>query len=92
MACFVYILQCADNSFYTGWTVDLAARISAHNKGAGAKYTRGRTPVQLVYSETLPDKSTALRREIEIKKLTRSEKVQLMEQKTNAGFPFGVLH
>ena len=57
---YVYILKCADDTFYTGWTNNIDLRIKAHNEGKGAKYTRGRTPVELVYYEVLPTKSEAL--------------------------------
>jgi len=73
-------MQCADDTLYTGWTTDLDARMEAHNTGTGAKYTRGRGPVKLVYSEAHTDKSAALRREIQIKKLTRQEKLALITQ------------
>ena len=72
-----YLLQCSDNTLYCGITNDLEKRLAAHNAGEGAKYTRGRTPVKLKYSEPCADKSTALKREMEIKKLPRSEKLAL---------------
>ncbi len=75
---FVYILECNDTTLYTGWTTDLDNRINRHNQGAGAKYTRGRLPVKLVYSETFQTKEEALRREHGIKKLKRSEKKKLI--------------
>lgn len=75
---YVYIVQCADESLYTGITKDLDLRIKKHNLGQGAKYTRSRAPVKLVYHEMLVDKSAALKREIEIKKLTRIEKLGLL--------------
>lgn len=75
----VYILRCCDGTFYTGWTNDIRHRLSAHNSGTGAKYTRGRRPVTLVYLERLPDKSSALKREAAIKKMTRSQKISLIE-------------
>ena len=78
MTCHVYILCCADNTLYTGWTTDLEGRIKAHNAGTGAKYTRGRGPVELVYSEELPDKQAAMQREYAIKQLTRKEKLSLI--------------
>ena len=71
MAAFVYMLRCKDGSLYTGWTNDLEHRLAMHNSGRGAKYTRGRGPLELVYSEELPDKEAALRRECAIKKLRR---------------------
>ena len=79
MGYYVYILRCADNTLYTGWTTDLDARIEAHSAGTGAKYTRGRGPVQLAYSEELPSKPEAMQREYAIKKLTRVEKLALMK-------------
>jgi putative endonuclease len=78
---FVYIISCSDGTLYTGWTTDVTARIAAHNEGTGAKYTKGRGPVTLLYTETFESKSEALRRELAIKKLSRSEKLQLAEIK-----------
>ena len=75
---YVYIVQCKDDTLYTGWTTDLNKRIAAHNAGAGAKYTRGRGPVKLVHSESFDSKSRALQREREIKQLTRAAKLQLI--------------
>lgn len=77
---YVYILKCSDNSFYTGWTNDLHKRIRTHNLKKGAKYTRGRTPVKLVYYEAYEDKITALKREYEIKKLPRNRKLELIKK------------
>ena len=74
---FVYILECGDGSLYTGIARDLDARIKTHNEGTGAKYTRGRLPVKLVYSEATNDRSSALRREHEIKQLPRQSKLVL---------------
>ena len=76
---YVYILQCRDKTYYTGSTTDLARRLRQHNGGDGAKYTRSRRPVRLVYAETAPDWSAALRREAEIKRLTRAKKSALIE-------------
>lgn len=76
----VYILECRDGTLYTGITDDLGKRLKAHNSGKGAKYTRGRGPVQLRYREECADHSSALRREIEIKRLTRQEKWLLIGQ------------
>lgn len=76
----VYILRCGDGSLYTGWTNDLAARVKAHQEKRGAKYTKARQPVELVYSENCADKSAALRREAQIKKLTRTQKLVLIGQ------------
>ena len=79
MAAFVYMLRCKDGSFYTGWTNDLEHRLAMHSSGRGAKYTRGRGPLELVYSEELPDKEAALRRECAIKKLRREQKLALLQ-------------
>lgn len=80
MGHFVYILSCADGSYYTGYTTEVEQRLLTHNAGKGAKYTRGRLPVKLVYSEEFSDKASALRREWEIKhKYTRKEKEKLIE-------------
>lgn len=79
MAAFVYMLRCKDGSLYTGWTNDLEHRLEMHNSGRGAKYTRGRGPLELVYSEELPDKEVALRRECAIKKLRREQKLALLQ-------------
>lgn len=79
MAAFVYMLRCKDGSLYTGWTNDLKHRLAMHNSGRGAKYTRGRGPLMLVYSEELPDKEAALRRECAIKKLRREQKLALLQ-------------
>ena len=80
MPAYVYILRCRDESLYTGWTNDLEKRLEAHNSGKGAKYTRGRGPVTLVYSETLSTKEEALHRECEIKKRTKTAKLALIKQ------------
>lgn len=77
---FVYIVRCADDTLYTGWTNDLEKRLSAHNSGKGAKYTRGRTPVELVYTETFDDKRDAMKREYQIKSYTREQKLCLVEK------------
>ncbi len=77
MAAYVYMLRCRDGSLYTGWTNDVQHRLAMHQQGRGAKYTRGRGPVVLVYTEELPDKGAALKREAAIKKLTRAEKLAL---------------
>ena len=74
-----YLLQCADNTLYCGITNDLDKRLAAHNTGEGAKYTRGRTPVKLLYCEPCADKSAALKREMQIKKMPRSEKLKMCE-------------
>ena len=75
---FLYILRCRDGTLYTGITTDVDKRFEAHATGKGAKYTRGRGPLTLVYRETCGDHSAALRREMEIKKLTRQEKETLI--------------
>ena len=75
---FVYILNCADDTFYTGITNDLDRRIKAHNAGTASKYTRVRRPVSIVYSEEVETKGDALRRELQIKRLTRSEKMAII--------------
>lgn len=75
---FVYLLKCSDNTFYCGYTTDTSKRLKDHNSSKSkTKYTRVRRPVQLVYSEAFADKSSALKREIEIKKLTREQKLKL---------------
>ena len=74
-----YILRCADNTLYTGMTNDLEKRLAAHNAGTAAKYTRGRSPVELVFVESCADRSAALKREMEIKSLVRGEKLALIK-------------
>ena len=80
MSWYVYILRCGDNTLYTGITGDVERRLAVHRSGKGAKYTRGRGPLELVYTEEVPDKSAALRREYQIKRLTRQEKEQLISK------------
>ncbi|RQG93250.1 GIY-YIG nuclease family protein [Natrarchaeobius halalkaliphilus] len=75
----VYVLECADGSFYTGYTTDLERRIVEHDAGEGAKYTRGRTPVALRYHERYESRSAAMSREYEIKQLSRGQKERLVE-------------
>lgn len=77
--CYVYILKCKDDSFYTGWTINLDKRIQAHNAGKASKYTRARLPVQLIYFETFENKIFAQKREYEIKQLSRPQKISLIE-------------
>ena len=77
---YIYILRCADGSLYTGWTNDLEKRLAAHQSGKGGKYTRARLPVELVYSERYDTTQTAMRREWEIKQLTREEKLALIRR------------
>jgi len=75
---YVYVLECADGSLYTGYTTDVERRVAEHDDGEGAKYTRGRMPVQLVHVESFDSKSAAMSREYEIKQLSRGEKVRLV--------------
>lgn len=75
---YVYILKCGDDTLYTGWTNNLEQRVEVHKKGRGAKYTRGRLPIELVYFEEFDEKSDALKREIKIKKLSKIEKLKLI--------------
>ena len=74
---YTYIVRCSDGTFYTGWTNDLEKRIAAHNSGEGAKYTRCRRPVELVYYESFRTKEEAMSREWHIKRLTRKQKAEL---------------
>jgi putative endonuclease len=76
--CYCYIVECADGTYYTGWAVDPERRVAIHNKGRGARYTRTRRPVRLVYVESQPDISTALKRERAIKRMTREGKRKLI--------------
>jgi putative endonuclease len=78
-AVYVYIVQCTDGTYYTGWTIDLARRVAIHNAGRGSRYTRQRRPVTLVYWEELPDRASAQRRELAIKRLSRPRKCRLVE-------------
>ena len=73
-----YVLRCSDGTLYTGWTNDIAARLKAHNSGQGAKYTRGRTPVELVYLERFDTRQEAMRREASIKNMSRVDKLKLI--------------
>lgn len=76
---YVYIVKCSDNTLYTGWTNNLEKRIKAHNEGKGAKYTMGRGPIELKYFETFETKTEALKREYAIKRLSKTEKLKLIE-------------
>lgn len=78
MPFFCYMVECADGTFYTGWSTDPERRVKTHNAGKGAKYTKTRRPVKLIYVEELADKSSALKRERAIKKLSRKEKEKLV--------------
>ncbi|RLM90886.1 GIY-YIG nuclease family protein [Halobellus sp. Atlit-38R] len=75
---YVYVLECADGSLYTGYTTDVERRVAEHDAGEGAKYTRGRTPVDLVHVESFASKSAAMSREYEIKQLSRAQKERLV--------------
>ena len=76
---YTYIIECSDGSYYTGYTTDIERRIKEHNQGKGAKYTRGRTPVELIYSEGYKSKRKAMQREHEIKNLSRKEKEAIIK-------------
>ena len=78
----VYIVKCSDETLYTGWTRNIEARLMAHNSGRGSKYTRSRLPVILMYWEMLETKSDALKREAAIKKLTRKQKLKLIDEES----------
>lgn len=75
---YTYIVECADGTFYTGWTTNLEARVAAHNAGCGARYTRSRRPVALIYYELQPNESLARKREYAIKRLSRKAKEELV--------------
>ena len=77
---YIYIVQCKDGTLYTGWTTNIENRLNKHNQGKGAKYTQGRCPVVLKYWEEVASKEEALRREHALKKLTRREKLQLINK------------
>lgn len=80
---YTYIVRCKDNSLYCGWTNNLEKRIESHNAGTGAKYTKSRRPVELVYFETFDTKEEAMSREYAIKQLTRVEKMKLIGENGN---------
>lgn len=80
MPCFCYILECSDGSYYTGWTTDPERRTVQHNAGRGARYTRSHRPVHLVYVEELPDRGSAMRRELQIKRMNRKGKEKLIKK------------
>jgi putative endonuclease len=82
LAYYCYIVECADGTFYTGWTTNPERRVKEHNAGRGALYTRFRRPVKLIYLEEAPDRSAAQRREFSIKKLTRDKKNDLVKNYT----------
>jgi putative endonuclease len=75
---FVYIAECGDGTYYTGYTTDIENREKVHNEGKGAKYTRSRLPVRIVYFESLPSKSEALKREAAVKRMRRSAKIKMI--------------
>ena len=77
---YAYILKCKDGTLYSGWTNDLTARVAAHNAGKGAKYTKSRLPVEPVYFETFETKEEAMRREWEFKRLSRAQKLELINK------------
>ncbi|WP_175637955.1 GIY-YIG nuclease family protein [Metabacillus schmidteae] len=76
---YFYVLECSDGSYYAGYTVDIERRLHNHNTGKGAKYTRGRTPVKLLYSEEFDSKSEALKMEIKFKKFSKKKKQSYIE-------------
>ncbi len=78
MTCYCYIVECSDGTYYTGWTTDPEQRLKTHNAGRGAKYTRTRRPVKLVYVEEQPDRTSAMKRERAIKMMTREKKGKLI--------------
>ena len=80
---YCYILECADGSYYTGWTTDPSRRLDQHNKGQGSRYTRTRRPVHLVYVEDQPDRSSAQKREHRLKRFSRPRKRALIETFTS---------
>ena len=82
---YVYIVKCADGTLYTGWTNDLAHRMKTHNAGKGAKYTRSRLPVELVYFEQCETPIDAQKREFRLKKLTRAQKLALIRSQSELG-------
>ena len=86
---YTYLLRCADGTLYCGWTNDLERRVAAHNAGTGAKYTKSRRPVELAYCEAFATKQEAMRREAQIKQLTRRQKLALIE---NGGDKEAVCH
>jgi putative endonuclease len=77
MACFCYILECSDGTYYTGWTTDPERRVRQHNRGTGARYTRSHRPVRLVYVEECADRTGAMKRERAIKALSHAQKEKL---------------
>lgn len=82
---YTYIVECKDGSLYTGWTTDVKKRVEAHNAGKGAKYTKSRRPVKLVYTEEHGTKQEAMSREYAIKRMTRQEKLRMIGEGKSAG-------
>ncbi len=80
MPAYIYILSCRGGGLYTGWTVDVPRRVEQHQAGKGGRYTRSHLPVELVYQEEYPTQGEAMRRECEIKKMTRAQKLTLIKQ------------
>lgn len=85
MSWWVYMLRCGDGTLYTGMAADVERRAAVHNAGKGAKYTRSRLPVEVVYREEMEDRSSALRREAAIKALSRREKLALIQERERGG-------
>ncbi|WP_324760069.1 GIY-YIG nuclease family protein [Haloarcula sp. GH36] len=81
---YTYVVRCSDGTFYTGYTTDVQRRVAEHDAGDGAKYTRGRTPVELVHVEDFESRSAAMSREHEIKQLSRDRKEELVDESTTA--------
>ena len=81
---YLYILECSDGTYYTGITTDIPRRIQAHEDGKGAKYTKGRAPLKLIYSEECTDRSSASKRELQVKALAKEEKIALIRAATDA--------
>lgn len=81
MSFYVYIVRCGDGSLYTGWTTDLEKRLNSHNAGTGARYTRSRRPVILVYCEEYSTRGEAMSRELRIKRMSRQAKQRLIDEK-----------
>ncbi|MFC3040998.1 GIY-YIG nuclease family protein [Virgibacillus xinjiangensis] len=84
----VYMLKCGDGSLYTGYTNQLKNRLKMHQEGKGAKYTRGRGPFQVVYTDTFPSKQDALREEYRIKQLSRQEKLKMIRNSSKGGMQY----
>jgi len=83
--CYCYIVECVDGTYYTGWTTDPERRLATHNKGRGARYTKMRLPVKLVYVEEQPDRKSAMKRELAIKKMRKDGKMKLIGGKSKSG-------